>query len=143
MRHYEIFENEELLRNRIHDLRNDGYVNDEFTVYSAETYDENSDYYYDGRIDDHEDDSILDRIKAFFTGEKSEEDIFDNYDWDDETKERARRVMDRGGYVLVVDRDDYYTNDAIFAYRNDPLYMDYDREFGYYNIDADPYVNKD
>lgn len=120
MRNYEVFTTERQLLDRIQELRERGFVNSEFEVYSSHEL-QDSDYYYDVNKKDGEA-SFVDKIAAFFTGEDPEDMMFSEYDWDQTTIDQAKMDIDQGKYLLVVKKDGYYQDETNFGYLTDPRY---------------------
>lgn len=135
MRNYEVFNTEQELLDRIQQLQETGYQYSEFEVYTSNELSEDSEYYYDVNKHDGEA-SFVDKIAAFFTGEDPEERVFSKYEWDEASKEQAKRAIDNGLYVLVVDREGYYENEENFRYLDNPE----NRENDYIN---NPEYNRD
>lgn len=139
MRNYEVFNTEQELLDRIQQLQETGYQYSEFEVYTSNELSEDSEYYYDVNKHDGEA-SFVDKVAAFFTGEDPEERVFSKYEWDEASKEQAKRAIDNGLYVLVVDREGYYENEENFRYLDNPE----NRENDYINnpeYTGDGYVN--
>ncbi|QZO76187.1 general stress protein [Helcococcus kunzii] len=120
---------------RIQQLQENGYHYLEFEVYTSNELSEDSEYYYDVNKHDGEA-SFVDKVAAFFTGEDPEERVFSKYEWDEASKEQAKRAIDNGLYVLVVDREGYYENEENFRYLDNPE----NRENDYIN---NPEYNRD
>lgn len=127
MRNYEVFNTEQELLDRIQELRDTGYEYSEFEVYTSNELSGDYEYYYD--VNQHDGEAtFVDKVAAFFTGEDPEERVFGKYDWDESVKEEARRAVDNGQYLLVVDKEGYYDNEENFDYINNPEYKR-DNEF--------------
>lgn len=115
MRHFETFRTEQELLARLDQLKNTGYEKREFEVYTRNKFSDDVEDFYD--IDRHDGDpSVTDKIAAFFSSDDAEDKMFDDLDWDEHTRNEARRHIDNGDYLLVVNREGYYEDDDIFAY---------------------------
>jgi len=114
MRYFETFDTEEQLRQRIESLRGKDYSFNEFEVFTSNELSGDADLF---DVNHHDAEPGLgDKIAAFFTGEDPEERVFDKYGWDDATRLEAKRAVDSGKYLLVVDREGYYEDESNFDY---------------------------
>lgn len=127
MRNYEVFSTEDELIERIDDLRQEGFENNEFQVIvNDELSYEYLDFYQIQDPTRNDLDEIGDRISVVSLLDDPDLLHFDRYDWDSEISEDVRLAVESGEFILVIDRDDYYNDFARTTDLEDPLRLNED-----------------
>lgn len=132
MKHFETFKSKQELQNRLSQLKSAGFAENEYEVLSKYGPDVVGP---DGEVRD--DRTLGEKIKDFFTGEDRDVADLDRYNLDPESRDEAEAEINRGNYVLFVNRDEYYADTSYAEERDRVITDDSVRDVTSTDVDVD------